>query len=76
MNVGHTGLDVLPELELLATLADLDGAQFARPLVDVLEEMAMDGAQMGQVEGAAGDRPASAQNNENSAPACRETPDR
>jgi hypothetical protein len=37
-------------------LTDLDRAQFAGPVVDVLEEMAMDGAKMGEVEGAARDR--------------------
>ena len=38
VNVRHAGLDVLPELELLVALADLDGAQLAGPLVDVLKQ--------------------------------------
>ena len=56
MNVGHSGRDELAELKLLAALADLHRAQFAGPLVDVLEEMTMDGAQMGEVERAAWNR--------------------
>ena len=53
MNVRHAGLDVLPELELLVALADLDGAQLAGPLVDVLKQMAMDRTEMREVEIAA-----------------------
>jgi hypothetical protein len=53
-------------LELLGALADLDGAQLAGPVVDVLEEMAMDGAEVGQIEGAAGNAPADTQNHEGS----------
>src|SRR6188768_2813566 len=61
VNVAHSGLDELAELKLLAALADLDRAQFAGPAVDVLEEVMMDGAQMGQVEGAARNASAAAQ---------------
>jgi len=39
MDVRHAGLDELAELELLAALADLKRAQFAGPLVDVLEQV-------------------------------------
>lgn len=46
MDVGHAGLDVLAELELLVALADLDRAQLAGPVVDVLEQVAMDRAQV------------------------------
>ena len=56
VNVRHAGLDELAELELLAALADLDRAQFAGPVVDVLKEVAMDRAQMGEVEGATRNR--------------------
>jgi hypothetical protein len=61
VNIGHSGMDVLPKLELLAALADLDRAQFSGPVVDVLEEMAMDGAQVDQVERAARDAAATSQ---------------
>lgn len=62
VNVSHSGLDVLPELELLFALADLDGAQFAGPVIDVLEQMAMDRAQMGQIERSARYSPSAPQN--------------
>ena len=50
MNVGHAGRNVLPELELIAAFEDFDRAQFARPIVDVLEQVAVDGTKMGQIE--------------------------
>jgi hypothetical protein len=43
----------LPELELLVALTDLDGAKLAGPIVDVLEQMAMDRAEVSKVEVAA-----------------------
>ncbi len=60
VNVAHSGLDELAELKLLAALADLDRAQFTGPVVDVLKQVMMDGAQMGEVESAARDRLAAA----------------
>ena len=50
VDIGHPGFDELAKLELLAALADLDRAQLAGPVVHVLEQVAMDGAKMGQVE--------------------------
>src|SRR2546423_3270450 len=66
VNVRHAGFDVLPELELLVALADLDGAQLASPVVDVLEQMAVDRAQVGKVEGTARYASAAAQDYEGS----------
>ena len=54
VNVGHAGFDVLAKLELVAALGDLDGAQLARPRVDILEKMPVNGAKVGQVETARG----------------------
>ncbi len=53
MDIAHAGLNILPELELLGIFADLDRAQFAGPIVDILEQMAMNGLQMSKIEGAA-----------------------
>ena len=64
VNVGHAGLDVLAELELLAALADLDRAQLTGPVVDILEEVAMDGAEMSEVKGAVGDAASASQYDE------------
>ncbi len=50
MNIGHAGFDKLAELELMAALGDFDGAQLARPIVNVLEQIAVDILEMGQVE--------------------------
>src|ERR1700723_2007973 len=49
-NVSHPGLDETTELELMAILADLDDAQLAGPVIDVLKEGAMDGLQVREVE--------------------------
>jgi len=54
VNVGHAGFDELAKLELVAALGDLDGAQLARPGVQVLKKMPVDGAEMGQVKTAPG----------------------
>ena len=54
MNVGHAGFYELAKLELVAGFGDLDGAQLARPGVQVLKEMPVDGAEMGQVKTARG----------------------
>lgn len=50
MNVVHAGLDVASKLELVAALIDLDGAQLACPIIDVLEEVAMDCAKMVEIK--------------------------
>jgi hypothetical protein len=55
MNVGHAGFDVLPELELMAALGDFDGADFAGPVVDILEQMAVNGLQVAKIEPAGRD---------------------
>ena len=54
----------MPELELLRTLADFDGTQLARPVINVLKQVAMDRAEMRQVEIAAGDAPSAAQHHQ------------
>ena len=54
----------MPELELLVALADLDRAQFAGPVVDVLEEMAVDRERVIEIEVAAGDAAPASQHNE------------
>jgi hypothetical protein len=64
MHIGHAGLDIAPELELAGPFGDLDDAQFAGPVIDILEEMAVDRAQMGEVDGAGGDVLASTLNDE------------
>jgi hypothetical protein len=55
VNIGHAGADVLPELELVAALGDLDGPDLSGPVIDVLKEMPVDGAQMREIEIAGGD---------------------
>src|SRR5690349_17211995 len=50
MDVGHSGGNVPPELELLRAFADFHRPNLACPVVDVLEQMAMDGLQMNEVE--------------------------
>ena len=52
MDVGHTRLDKSAKLELMAVLGDLDGSHLASPVVDVLEQMMVDGSQVGQIEAA------------------------
>ncbi len=50
MNIGHAGFNEPAELELVAVLGDLDAADLARPFVDILEQMMVDGTQVRQVE--------------------------
>ena len=50
MHIGHASLDVLAKLELACALGDFQRADFSRPVVDVLEQAAVDGAQVLQVE--------------------------
>ena len=54
VNVRHSGFDELAKLKLVAVLGDLDGAQLARPIVDVLKQVSMDRAEVGKVETASG----------------------
>ncbi len=49
MNIGHPCLDVAAKLELMATLVDFDRAQFARPIVHVLKQVAVNGTEMSQL---------------------------
>lgn len=46
MHVGHADFDILMELELAAALRDLDGADLTGPIENILEKMAMNGAEM------------------------------
>jgi len=50
VNVGHSGSDELAEYELTPVLRDLDDAKLSGPVVDILEEMAVDGLQMGEIK--------------------------
>jgi len=50
VNIRHAGVDVLPELELLRALADLDCTDFARPVVDVLEQVTVDGLEVSKIK--------------------------
>jgi hypothetical protein len=50
VNIRHAGLDVVAELENAIALGQFDSAQFTRPFLNILEEMAMDLAKMGEVK--------------------------
>ena len=50
VNVRHAGRNEPPRLEPALALGDLDGADLARPRVDVLEQVAVDRLQVGEVE--------------------------
>jgi hypothetical protein len=50
VNIRHTGFDVPPGLKLMAALGYLRGSNVARPLIHILEQMAVDGAQVRKVE--------------------------
>ena len=50
MNVRHSGRDVLAELELICAFEDFDGAQLTGPIVDVLKQMTMDSAKVGEIK--------------------------
>jgi hypothetical protein len=52
MDICHARLDVSPELELVAVFGDLYGPDLSRPVVDILEEVAMDRPQVEKVEAA------------------------
>jgi hypothetical protein len=50
MNVSHAGLDEPTKLELLRTLGNFHRADFARPVVKVLEKVTMDVPEMVKVK--------------------------
>ena len=50
VNIRHTGFDVPPELELMAALGYLHGSKFARPIMDILKQMPVNGAKVRKVE--------------------------
>ena len=50
VNVGHAGGNAPPRLEPALALGDLDGADLARPRVDVLEQVVVDRLQVDEVE--------------------------
>jgi len=50
VNVLHAGFDEPAELKLMPALGDLHGAKLARPIVNVLEKVPVDGAKVGEVE--------------------------
>ena len=49
-DIRHPGLDETPWLESAVAFGDLDGAEFARPIVDILEKVAVNRLQMGEVK--------------------------
>ena len=51
MYVGHARGNVAAKLELMAALGNLDRADFSGPLINVLKQMPVDCAKMGEVEG-------------------------
>lgn len=55
MDIGHAGLNVTAKLELTAALGDFDRSDLAGPVVDVLEQVTVDGFQVGEIELAARD---------------------
>lgn len=65
MNVPHAGDDEAAELELMSVLGDFHGTKLPGPIVNILEQVPMDGAKMRQAEpagrdafgGALGDKP-------------------
>ncbi len=54
MDIRHSGFDMPAKLELASPLGDLDRANFPGPIIDILEEMPVNGAKMGEVETADG----------------------
>lgn len=50
VNIPHAGFDKAAELELMLALRNLHGAKLARPIVNILEQMPVDGAKVGEVE--------------------------
>src|SRR5687768_18214923 len=64
VDVRHAGLDELAELALLTAFADLDRAELSGPVVDILEQVAVDRAQVLQIERPAWNVPAHPQGDE------------
>jgi hypothetical protein len=50
VNIRHPGLNVLPELKLTSALRNFDGTKLSGPVVDILEQVSMDGAEIHEVE--------------------------
>ena len=50
MNVPHAGLNEPAELELMPALGDLHGAKLARPIVNVLKQVPVDGAKVSEIK--------------------------
>ena len=50
VDVGHAGFDKAVRLKLTAALGDLDGPDGPGPVIEVLEEMTVDGAKVGEVK--------------------------
>ncbi len=46
MNVGQACFDEAGELELMAAFGNLDGAKLSCPLIDILEQMPVNGLQV------------------------------
>lgn len=58
VNVGHAGLDVLAEHELIPALVEFDDANLSGPVIHILEQMAVNCLKMGEIEIACRDAPA------------------
>lgn len=50
MNIGHAVFNVSMELKLVAVFRDLDGTYLSGPLIDILEQMPVDGTKVRKVE--------------------------
>ncbi|MGB8843942.1 MAG: hypothetical protein WCC64_23070 [Aliidongia sp.] len=50
VDIGHARFDEAAELELIAAFGDFDGPKLAGPVIEILEEMAVNGVEMRQVE--------------------------
>jgi hypothetical protein len=55
MDIAHTGFNEAAELKLVSALGDLDAAQHASPIKDILKQVPVDGLQMQQIEVPGGD---------------------
>ena len=51
----HAGFKILPKLELMTVLGDLHLAKLARPFIDILKEVPVNGAKVRQVKASRGD---------------------
>jgi len=50
MNIVHTGLNIAPELELVTAFVDLNSAQLASSIVDILKQVPVNGAEMTKIK--------------------------